>query len=120
MRRNQVTASVPKRRKEIKLTGQRKMKKKAHSKHGRKRGRVANIHSYRVTNEDGSITWGYENEDGSFKEETIGVDCVTHGKYGYIDPTGEVREIEMGWLVIAKKQKCELTKGVPEALNCIF
>ena len=123
VRRNQVTASVPKRRKEIKLTGQRKMKKKAHSKHGkngRKRGRVANIHSYRVTNEDGSITWGYENEDGSFKEETIGVDCVTHGKYGYIDPTGEVREIEMGWLVIANKQKCELTKGVPEALNCIF
>jgi len=95
VRRNQVAATVPKRRKEIKLTGQRKMKKKAHSKHGKhgsKRGRVANIHSYRVTNEDGSITWGYENEDGSFKEETIGVDCVTHGKYGYIDPTGEVRE----------------------------
>jgi len=94
VRRNQV-ATVPKRRKEIKLTGQRKMKKKAHGKHGKrgsKRGRVANIHSYRVTNEDGSITWGYSNEDGSFKEETIGVDCVTHGKYGYIDPTGEVRE----------------------------
>ena len=54
---------------------------------------MANIHSYRVTNEDGSITWGYENADGSFKEETIGVDCVTHGKYGYIDPNGEVRMI---------------------------
>jgi len=27
-----------------------------------------------------------------FQEETIGIDCVTHGKYGYIDPTGEVRE----------------------------
>ena len=118
VRRNQVAATVPKRRKEIKLTGQRKMKKKkTHSKHGKhssKRGRVANIHSYRVTNEDGSITWGYENEDGSFKEETIGVDCVTHGKYGYIDPTGEVR------LLIANKHKCELTKGVAEALNCIF
>ena len=115
---NQVVATVPKRRKEIKLTGQRKMKKKAHSKHGKhgsKRGRVANIHSYRVTNEDGSITWGYENEDGSFKEETIGVDCVTHGKYGYIDPTGEVRER----LLIANKHKCELTKGFAEALNCI-
>ena len=118
MRRNQVAATVPKRRKEIKLTGQRKMKKKKthskHGKHGSKRGRVANIHSYRVTNEDGSITWGYENEDGSFKEETIGVDCVTHGKYGYIDPTGEVR------LLIANKHKCELTKGVAGALNCIF
>ena len=94
-RRNEVAATVPKRRKEIKLTGQRKMKKKAHTKqgkHGSKRGRVANIHSYRVTNEDGSITWGYENGDGSFKEETIGVDCVTHGKYGYIDPTGKVRD----------------------------
>lgn len=95
VRRNEVVASVPKRRKEIKLTGQRavkKKKKKANSKHASKRGRVANIHSYRVTNEDGSITWGYENADGSFKEETIGVDCVTHGKYGYIDPNGEVRE----------------------------
>ena len=49
---------------------------------------------YRFENEDGGITWGYENEDGSFKEETIGVDCVTHGKYGYIDPTGEVRKIQ--------------------------
>ena len=97
VRRNEVVASVPKRRKEIKLTGQRAMnkkkKKKANSKHTSKRGRVANIHSYRVTNEDGSITWGYENADGSFKEETIGVDCVTHGKYGYIDPNGEVRMI---------------------------
>ena len=94
VRRNEVVASVPKRRKEIKLTGQRAMKKKkTYSKHASKRGRVANIHSYRVTNEDGSITWGYENADGSFKEETIGVDCVTHGKYGYIDPNGEVRMI---------------------------
>lgn len=59
---------------------------------GRGRAQVANLHSYRVTNEDGSITWGYENDDGSFKAETIGVDCVTRGKYGYTDPEGEVRE----------------------------
>ena len=113
VRRNEVVASVPKRRKEIKLTGQRAMKKKkkkAYSKHASKRGRVANIHSYRVTNEDGSITWGYENADGSFKEETIGVDCVTHGKYGYIDPNGEVRVIilfEMDLFLELRK----LTKG---------
>jgi len=53
---------------------------------------VGTVESYRFENEDGSITWGYENEDGSYKEETIGVDCITRGKYGYIDPTGEVRE----------------------------
>ena len=27
-----------------------------------------------------------------FQEEVIGLDCITQGKYGYIDPTGEVRE----------------------------
>jgi len=45
-------------------------------------------------NEDGSITWGYENEDGTFKEETIGADCVVRGKYGYVDPDGQKREYE--------------------------
>ena len=29
-----------------------------------------------------------------FQEETIGVDCITHGRYGYIDPAGEHRH---GW-----------------------
>lgn len=32
---------------------------------------------WREENEDGTIVWGYENDDGSFKEEIIGVDCVT-------------------------------------------
>ncbi|XP_054272263.1 uncharacterized protein LOC128992621 isoform X2 [Macrosteles quadrilineatus] len=50
------------------------------------------LRRYREENEDGSITWGYENDDGSFKEETIGTDCVTYGKYGYIDPDGTRRE----------------------------
>ena len=50
------------------------------------------IRKYHEENEDGSITWGYENDDGSFKEETIGVDCVTRGKYGYYDPDGVKRE----------------------------
>jgi len=45
-------------------------------------------------NDDGSITWGYENEDGTFKEETIGADCVVRGKYGYVDPDGQKREYE--------------------------
>lgn len=47
---------------------------------------------YRDDNPDGSITWGFENDDGTFKEETIGVDCVTRGKYGYVDPEGVKRE----------------------------
>lgn len=50
------------------------------------------IRKYREDNPDGSITWGFENDDGSFKEEIIGVDCVTRGKYGYIDPDGLKRE----------------------------
>ncbi|KAI4458531.1 cuticle protein [Holotrichia oblita] len=50
------------------------------------------LRKYRTDNEDGSITWGYENDDGTFKEETIGVDCITRGKYGYTDPDGVRRE----------------------------
>ncbi|XP_020289198.1 vegetative cell wall protein gp1-like [Pseudomyrmex gracilis] len=50
------------------------------------------IRRYRHDNDDGSITWGFENDDGSYKEETIGVDCITSGKYGYIDPDGIRRE----------------------------
>lgn len=44
----------------------------------RRRPAVAQtIRKWREENEDGSITWGYENDDGSFKEEIIGIDCVT-------------------------------------------
>ncbi|CAL7939345.1 unnamed protein product [Xylocopa violacea] len=50
------------------------------------------IRRYRNDNADGSITWGFENDDGSYKEEIIGVDCITRGKYGYIDPDGIRRE----------------------------
>nr|XP_022909112.1 ras GTPase-activating protein-binding protein 1-like isoform X2 [Onthophagus taurus] len=50
------------------------------------------LRKYRTDNEDGSITWGYENEDGTFKEETIGIDCIVRGKYGYTDPEGTRRE----------------------------
>ncbi|KAL5273029.1 hypothetical protein ACFFRR_000039 [Megaselia abdita] len=35
------------------------------------------IRKYRDEHEDGTITWGYENDDGSFKEEIIGMDCIT-------------------------------------------
>lgn len=50
------------------------------------------LRKYREENEDGTITWGFENDDGSFKEEIIGNDCVTRGRYGYIDPDGVKRE----------------------------
>lgn len=49
------------------------------------------LRKYRTDNEDGSITWGFENEDGTFKEETLGIDCVISGKYGYVDPDGVKR-----------------------------
>lgn len=43
----------------------------------RQRPVAQTIRKWREENEDGSITWGYENDDGSFKEEIIGTDCVT-------------------------------------------
>lgn len=58
----------------------------------RRKPPVQILRKYRTDNEDGSITWGYENEDGTFKEETLGNDCITRGKYGYIDPDGVRRE----------------------------
>lgn len=47
---------------------------------------------YSHMNADGSFTFGYVSEDGSFREETRGLDCITRGKYGYIDPDGKRRE----------------------------
>lgn len=73
-------------------TGLRKGGLSGGGRHRSSQHKVGTVERYRFENEDGSITWGYENEDGSYKEETIGVDCITRGKYGYIDPTGEVRE----------------------------
>lgn len=47
--------------------------------HQNKRQRIVaqTLRKWRDEHEDGSITWGYENDDGSFKEELIGIDCVT-------------------------------------------
>ncbi|CAG7719815.1 unnamed protein product [Allacma fusca] len=55
---------------------------------------IQTINRFMRNNPDGSITWGYENEDGTFKEETLGADCVVRGKYGYVDPDGNKREYE--------------------------
>uniref|UniRef100_A0A6P7F3F3 Tyrosine-protein phosphatase non-receptor type 23-like n=1 Tax=Diabrotica virgifera virgifera TaxID=50390 RepID=A0A6P7F3F3_DIAVI len=60
----------------------------------RKKPVVQILRKYRTDNPDGSITWGFENEDGTFKEETLGIDCVIKGKYGYVDPEGVKREFE--------------------------
>lgn len=42
------------------------------------------LRKYREENPDGTIVWGFENDDGSYKEETIGIDCITRGVYGYV------------------------------------
>merc|ERR1719471_415857 len=53
---------------------------------------IATLERYSHKNDDGSFTFGYVGADGSFREETRGVDCITRGKYGYIDPDGVKRE----------------------------
>lgn len=78
--------------------------------HQREKKPVAQIiRKFRDENEDGSITWGFENDDGSFKEETIGVDCVTRGKYGYVDPDGLKREYNYETGI-----PCDKTKEIQE------
>ena len=47
-------------------------------------------------NEDGSYSYGYEGADGSFKIETKAANGEVKGKYGYIDDSGNLREIEYG------------------------
>ncbi|KAK7868518.1 hypothetical protein R5R35_004802 [Gryllus longicercus] len=47
-------------------------------------------------NEDGSYSYGYENADGSYKIETKHATGEVFGKYGYVDDTGKVREVEYG------------------------
>jgi len=76
--------------------------------------RVKVVDRYRSENADGSITWGYKSADGSFKEETIGADCVTRGRYGYVDPLGKIREFtyESGMPCDPKtKQRFDLPKS---------
>lgn len=52
-------------------------------------------------NDDGSYSYGYEAADGSFKIETKHQNGEVYGKYGYVDDTGKVREVEYG----ASKQR---------------
>merc|ERR1712173_532857 len=47
-------------------------------------------------NTDGSYTYGYEAADGTYKLETRFVDGRVKGKYGYIDPEGNLREASYG------------------------
>merc|ERR1712018_457725 len=47
-------------------------------------------------NIDGSYTYGYEAADGTYKLETRYQDGRVKGKYGYIDPDGNLREASYG------------------------
>lgn len=47
-------------------------------------------------NEDGSYSYGYEAADGSYKIESKYPTGEVYGKYGFVDDTGNVREIEYG------------------------
>ncbi|XP_014261373.1 gamma-gliadin [Cimex lectularius] len=47
-------------------------------------------------NDDGSYSYGYEAADGSFKIETKYPTGEVYGKYGYVDDSGKVREVEYG------------------------
>ena len=45
-------------------------------------------------NDDGSYTFGFEAEDGSFRIETRDNNGNVKGKYGYVDETGEIKTVE--------------------------
>lgn len=47
-------------------------------------------------NEDGSYSYGFEAADGSYKIESKYPTGEVYGKYGFVDDTGNVREIEYG------------------------
>ncbi|XP_076239441.1 cuticular protein 27 [Calliopsis andreniformis] len=47
-------------------------------------------------NEDGSYSYGYEAADGSYKIESKYPTGEVYGKYGFVDDTGSIREIEYG------------------------
>merc|ERR1712226_1813471 len=47
-------------------------------------------------NIDGSYTYGYEAADGTYKLETRYQDGRVKGKYGYVDPDGNLREASYG------------------------
>merc|ERR1712105_268693 len=47
-------------------------------------------------NIDGSYTYGYEAADGTYKLETRYQDGKVKGKYGYVDPDGNLREASYG------------------------
>ncbi|CRK88040.1 CLUMA_CG001826, isoform A [Clunio marinus] len=47
-------------------------------------------------NEDGSYSYGYEAADGSFKIETKSATGEVKGKYGYVDDSGNLREVAYG------------------------
>lgn len=47
-------------------------------------------------NEDGSYSYGYEGADGSYKIETKNPTGEVFGKYGYVDDSGTLREVEYG------------------------
>ncbi|XP_026667860.1 uncharacterized protein LOC108623191 [Ceratina calcarata] len=47
-------------------------------------------------NGDGSYSYGYEAADGSYKIESKYPTGEVYGKYGFVDDTGSVREVEYG------------------------
>ncbi|XP_033231340.1 uncharacterized protein LOC117182305 isoform X2 [Belonocnema kinseyi] len=47
-------------------------------------------------NEDGSYSYGYEAADGSYKIESKHPNGEVFGKYGFVDDTGSIREVEYG------------------------
>ncbi|XP_076656447.1 cuticular protein 27 [Halictus rubicundus] len=47
-------------------------------------------------NEDGSYSYGYEAADGSYKIESKYATGEVYGKYGFVDDTGSIREVEYG------------------------
>jgi len=61
-------------------------------------------------NDDGSYTFGYENADGSYRMETRDINGFVQGRYGFVDPNGELHEVGKKNILIFRKENFFLNK----------
>jgi Insect cuticle protein len=56
-------------------------------------GSPSTLKQVKKINPDGSYTFEFRTDDGSFRKETRESDGVVNGQYGYVDPTGNLKVV---------------------------